>query len=180
VDHALSTDAVAGLLVLLVTVLVVDQVVSSRQLNDRARAVAAQAAIMVTQAARSARAVSSAPIPAPRITARAMTCSQSAVSRLTHRATFAQHTPWGILAKVGLPLHAGMGTTRRCDDLLATERCQPARPTAGPASRLASMAGAAVLGRDVGEGLAHMLAAAGPGDLATAVADGRAAHQGCS
>jgi hypothetical protein len=35
-DHALTTDTVAGLLVLLVTVLVVDQVVSSRQVNDRA------------------------------------------------------------------------------------------------------------------------------------------------
>jgi hypothetical protein len=57
-DHALTTDTVAGLLVLLVTVLVVDQVVSSRQVNDRARAVAAQAAIMVSQAARSSKAVS--------------------------------------------------------------------------------------------------------------------------
>jgi hypothetical protein len=59
-DHALTTDTVAGLLVLLVTILVVDQVVRRRQVSDRARAVAAQAAIMVGQAARSARAVSAA------------------------------------------------------------------------------------------------------------------------
>jgi hypothetical protein len=59
-DHALTTDTVAGLLVVLVTVLVVDQVVSRRQVNDRSRAVAAQAAIMMSQAARSSKAVSSA------------------------------------------------------------------------------------------------------------------------
>jgi hypothetical protein len=51
---------VGGLLVLLITVLVVDQVVSIRQLNDRARAIAAQAAIVVTQARRTAQAVSQA------------------------------------------------------------------------------------------------------------------------
>jgi uncharacterized iron-regulated membrane protein len=34
--HALTTNTVAGLLVLLITVLVVDQVVSLRQFNDRA------------------------------------------------------------------------------------------------------------------------------------------------
>jgi hypothetical protein len=56
--HALTTDTVAGLLVLLITVLVVDQVVSLRQNNDRARAVAAQAAILVNQAVRSSQAVS--------------------------------------------------------------------------------------------------------------------------
>jgi len=39
--HALTTDTVSGLLVLLITLLVVDQVVSLRQINDRARAVAA-------------------------------------------------------------------------------------------------------------------------------------------
>jgi hypothetical protein len=48
--HALTTDTVSGLLVLLITLLVVDQVVRLRQLNDRARAVAAQAAIIMTQA----------------------------------------------------------------------------------------------------------------------------------
>jgi len=58
--HALTTDTVSGLLVLLITVLVVNQVVRRRQLLDRAQAVAAQAAIMVTQAARSVRAVSGA------------------------------------------------------------------------------------------------------------------------
>jgi hypothetical protein len=56
--HALTTDTVAGLLVLLITVLVVDQVVRLRQINDRARAVAVQAAIMVTQANRTTQAVS--------------------------------------------------------------------------------------------------------------------------
>jgi hypothetical protein len=55
--HALTTDTVAGLLVLLITLLVVDQVVSLRQINDRARAVAAQAAIIMTQAMRASRAV---------------------------------------------------------------------------------------------------------------------------
>src|SRR5258708_10433169 len=59
--HALTTDTVAGLLVVLVTVLVVDQVVSMRQVRDRSRAIAAQAAIMTDQAARSSRAVSAAP-----------------------------------------------------------------------------------------------------------------------
>jgi hypothetical protein len=59
-SHAITTDTVGGLLVLLITVLVVDQVVSIRQLNDRARAIAAQAAIVVTQARRTAQAVSHA------------------------------------------------------------------------------------------------------------------------
>ncbi len=58
--HALTTDTVAGLLVLLITVLVVDQVVRLRQISGRARAVAAQAAILVNQAIRSAQAVSQA------------------------------------------------------------------------------------------------------------------------
>jgi hypothetical protein len=61
--HAITTDTVAGLLVLLITVLVVDQVVSRRQFNDRARAIAAQAAILVTQARRAAQAVSAAVFP---------------------------------------------------------------------------------------------------------------------
>jgi hypothetical protein len=56
----LTTDTVAGLLVLLITFLVADQVVRMRQIRDRSRAVAAQAAILVAQAARTARAVSSA------------------------------------------------------------------------------------------------------------------------
>jgi hypothetical protein len=55
--HALTTDVVAGLLVLLITLLVADQVVRMRQTRDRSQAVAAQAAIMMTQARRSSRAV---------------------------------------------------------------------------------------------------------------------------
>jgi hypothetical protein len=58
--HALTTDMVSGLLGLLITVLVIDQVVRLRQIKDRARAVAAQAAIMVSQARRSTQAVSAA------------------------------------------------------------------------------------------------------------------------
>jgi hypothetical protein len=58
--HALTADTVAGLLVLLITILVADQVVRLRQINSRARAVAAQAAIMVSQAIRSSQAVSQA------------------------------------------------------------------------------------------------------------------------
>jgi len=59
-DHAMTTDVVGGLLVLLITVLVVDQVVRLRQIKDRARAVGVQAAILVTQASRTSRAVSQA------------------------------------------------------------------------------------------------------------------------
>jgi len=58
--HALTTGTVSGLLVLLITLLVVDQVVRLRQLSDRARAVAAQAAIIMTQAVRASREVSKA------------------------------------------------------------------------------------------------------------------------
>ena len=58
--HALTTDTVAGLLVLLITVLVADQVIRLSQINARARAVAAQAAIVVSQAIRSSQAVSGA------------------------------------------------------------------------------------------------------------------------
>lgn len=58
--HALTTDTVSGLLVLLITLLVVDQVVRLRQINDRSRAVAAQAAIIMTQAVRASRSVSQA------------------------------------------------------------------------------------------------------------------------
>ena len=54
----LTTDTVAGLLVLLVTVLVVNQLLNRRQARQRGHAVAAQAAIMVAQATRSAKAVS--------------------------------------------------------------------------------------------------------------------------
>jgi hypothetical protein len=51
---------VAGILVVLITVLVVDQVVRVRQLKDRARAMAAQAAILMLQAARAKQNVSAA------------------------------------------------------------------------------------------------------------------------
>jgi len=56
--HALTTDTVAGLLVLMITVLVVDQVVRLRQGNSRARAVAVQVAILTTQANTAAQAAS--------------------------------------------------------------------------------------------------------------------------
>jgi hypothetical protein len=59
-SHALTTDTVAGLLVLLITVLVVDQVVSLRQINDRSRAVGAQAAIILSQAVRASQEVTKA------------------------------------------------------------------------------------------------------------------------
>jgi hypothetical protein len=55
--HALTTDTVSGLLVLLITVLVADQLLSRQQSRNRARAVAAQAAIMVAQATRAGKAV---------------------------------------------------------------------------------------------------------------------------
>lgn len=58
--HALTTGTVSGLLVLLITLLVVDQVVRLRQLNARARAVAAQSAIIMTQAGRTLSAVNQA------------------------------------------------------------------------------------------------------------------------
>ena len=57
--HPLTTDTVGGLLVLLVTVLVVNQLLNRRQAGQRGHAVASQAAIMVAQAVRSAQAVSS-------------------------------------------------------------------------------------------------------------------------
>jgi hypothetical protein len=56
--HALTTDTVAGLLVLMITVLVADQVVRLKQGNKRARAVAVQAVIITTQATRASQAVS--------------------------------------------------------------------------------------------------------------------------
>ena len=55
----LTTDTVGGLLVLLVTVLVVNQLLNRRQARQRSHAVAAQAAIVGAQAARAAKAVSS-------------------------------------------------------------------------------------------------------------------------
>jgi hypothetical protein len=58
--HALTTSTVTGLLVLLITFEVADQVVRMRQRRDRSRAVAAQAAILLAQAARTSHAVSAA------------------------------------------------------------------------------------------------------------------------
>ncbi len=55
--HALTTDTVAGLLVLALTVLIVNQVLSRRQLTDRSRAVAVQAGILLVQARRSVKSV---------------------------------------------------------------------------------------------------------------------------
>lgn len=57
-EHALTTSTVSGLLVLLITILVADQVVKFRQINERARAVAAQAVIVTGQAVRTSQAVS--------------------------------------------------------------------------------------------------------------------------
>ena len=56
--HALTTATVTGLLVLMITVLVVDQVVRLRQGNSKARAVAVQVAILMTQANSASQAVS--------------------------------------------------------------------------------------------------------------------------
>ena len=55
--HAFTTSIVSGILVLLVTVLIVNRVLSVRQLRDRSRAIAAQAAIVMSQAARATRAI---------------------------------------------------------------------------------------------------------------------------
>lgn len=55
--HALTTDTVAGLLVLMITFLVADQVVRHRQSKYRANAVAVQVAIMMAQAIRASQAV---------------------------------------------------------------------------------------------------------------------------
>ncbi len=50
--HALTADTVAGLLVLALTVLIVNQVLIRRQITSRARAVAAQAGIVLAQGRR--------------------------------------------------------------------------------------------------------------------------------
>jgi hypothetical protein len=59
-ERDFTTSVVAGILVLLVTVVVVDRVVSVRQVKDRAQAVGAQAAIIVSQALRASKAMSAA------------------------------------------------------------------------------------------------------------------------
>lgn len=58
-SHSLTTDTVSGLLVLLITVLVVNQLINRRQAKQRSHAVAAQAAIVMAQAAQSAGVFSS-------------------------------------------------------------------------------------------------------------------------
>ena len=58
-SHSLTTDTVSGLLVLLITVLVVNQLINLRQARQQSHAVAAQAAMEVAQAAQSAKAVTS-------------------------------------------------------------------------------------------------------------------------
>ncbi len=58
-DHAFTTAVLGGVLVLALTVLIVDRVVQGRQLQDRSRAIAAQAAIVMSQADRSSKSVSS-------------------------------------------------------------------------------------------------------------------------
>lgn len=57
-QEALVTDVVSGVLVLLFTLLVVDQVVRRRALRARAKAVAAQVAIVLAQGVRTADAAS--------------------------------------------------------------------------------------------------------------------------
>ncbi len=58
-NHSLTTDTVSGLLVLLITILVVNQLINLRQAKQRGQAVGAQTVIMLAQAARAAKAVSS-------------------------------------------------------------------------------------------------------------------------
>jgi hypothetical protein len=57
-SHSLTTDTVAGLLVLLITILVVNQLLNIREARQRSTAIAAQTAIMMAQAAQSAEAIS--------------------------------------------------------------------------------------------------------------------------
>lgn len=56
-DHPFTTAVLSGILVLLVTVLVVDRVVDIRRVSERSQAVAAQAAIVLSQASPAQRAV---------------------------------------------------------------------------------------------------------------------------
>jgi hypothetical protein len=55
--HSFTSSVVAGLLVLLLTVLIVERVVRIRQLRKQSRAIAIQAAIIVAQARRTADAI---------------------------------------------------------------------------------------------------------------------------
>jgi hypothetical protein len=56
--HAFAASVLSGLLVLLLTVLIVDRVTRMRQLRYQSRAIAAQAAVILAQATRTADAIS--------------------------------------------------------------------------------------------------------------------------
>jgi hypothetical protein len=56
--HSLTVDTVSGLLVLLITVLVVNQLINMRQAKQRSHVVAGQAAIVMAQANQTAKVVS--------------------------------------------------------------------------------------------------------------------------
>ena len=58
-SHALTADTVGGLMVLALTVLVVNQVISRRQIASRSRVIAAQAGFVLGQARRCVQAVRS-------------------------------------------------------------------------------------------------------------------------
>ncbi|MBV9605767.1 MAG: hypothetical protein JO027_11685 [Solirubrobacterales bacterium] len=59
--HSFTSSVLSGLLVLLLTVLIVDRVARRRQLKNQSLAIAAQTAVIVGQAARTADAVARAP-----------------------------------------------------------------------------------------------------------------------
>ena len=56
-QHSFAASVLSGVLVLLLTVLIVDRVVRIRRLRDQSRAIAAQAAVLLAQAARAKDAV---------------------------------------------------------------------------------------------------------------------------
>lgn len=58
--HSFTSSVVAGVLVLLLTVLIVDRVARFRQLKNQSRAIGAQAAVILAQAVRARDAVASA------------------------------------------------------------------------------------------------------------------------
>jgi hypothetical protein len=58
--HSFTSSVLAGLLVLLLTVLIVDRVISMRQFRNQSRAIAAQAAVVLGQAMRARDAVTRA------------------------------------------------------------------------------------------------------------------------
>lgn len=55
--HSFTSSVLAGVLVLLLTVLIVDQVARIRQIRNQSRAIAIQAAVIVAQAQRTAEAI---------------------------------------------------------------------------------------------------------------------------